>query len=164
MLWIQIGRIRMYLGLPDPHPDPLVTSTDPAPDPSIIMKDSKKNLEFYCSLTLWFFYQCSGSASVCGSEDPYVLGSPGSVSGSVRQRYGSEELDLPPDPYQDVTDLQHCSGRDVNCPNRTLYRMHPNQRLPDTGGDAMSIFLMNKLNLSLHLQPLKFHSVGWGLD
>ncbi len=22
-----------FLGLPDPHPDPLVTSTDPAPDP-----------------------------------------------------------------------------------------------------------------------------------
>jgi hypothetical protein len=30
-LWI---RIRMFLGLPDPHPDPLVTITDP--DPSII--------------------------------------------------------------------------------------------------------------------------------
>ncbi len=27
---------RMFLGLPNPHPDPLVTSTDPAPDPSII--------------------------------------------------------------------------------------------------------------------------------
>jgi hypothetical protein len=28
----------MFLGLPDPHPDPLVTSTDhdPAPDPSIM--------------------------------------------------------------------------------------------------------------------------------
>jgi hypothetical protein len=26
----------MFLGLPDPHPDPLVTSTDPAFDPSII--------------------------------------------------------------------------------------------------------------------------------
>jgi hypothetical protein len=27
-------RIRMFLGLPDPHPDPLVKSTDPAPNPS----------------------------------------------------------------------------------------------------------------------------------
>ncbi len=31
-------RIRMFLGIPDPHPDPLVTSAgpdaDPAPDPS----------------------------------------------------------------------------------------------------------------------------------
>ncbi len=29
-------QIHMFLGLPDPHPDPLVTCTDPAPDPSII--------------------------------------------------------------------------------------------------------------------------------
>jgi hypothetical protein len=29
-------RLRMFLGLPDPHSDPLVTSTDPARDPSII--------------------------------------------------------------------------------------------------------------------------------
>jgi hypothetical protein len=27
-------RNRMFLGLPDPHPDPLVTSTDPAQDPA----------------------------------------------------------------------------------------------------------------------------------
>jgi hypothetical protein len=33
VLWI---RIRMFLGFPDPHPDTLVKSTDPAPDPSII--------------------------------------------------------------------------------------------------------------------------------
>ncbi len=26
----------MFLGLPDPHPDPLVTGPDPAPDPSVI--------------------------------------------------------------------------------------------------------------------------------
>jgi hypothetical protein len=41
-------RIRMFLGLPEPHPDPLVTSTDPPPDPSIIKQNSKKNLDFYC--------------------------------------------------------------------------------------------------------------------
>jgi hypothetical protein len=29
-------RIRMFLGLPDQHTDPLVTGTDPAPDLSII--------------------------------------------------------------------------------------------------------------------------------
>jgi hypothetical protein len=38
--------------LPDPHPDPLVTSADPAPDPdpdpSIIKKNSKKHLDLYC--------------------------------------------------------------------------------------------------------------------
>jgi hypothetical protein len=42
--------IRLFLGLRDPHPDPLVTSTDPAPapGPSIIKcKYSKKNFDFY---------------------------------------------------------------------------------------------------------------------
>jgi hypothetical protein len=29
-----LGRIRMFLGLPDPHMDPLVTSTDPTLDPT----------------------------------------------------------------------------------------------------------------------------------
>ncbi len=29
-------RIRMFLGLPDPHPDRLVTSTDSAPDPACL--------------------------------------------------------------------------------------------------------------------------------
>jgi hypothetical protein len=38
----------MVLGLPDPHPDPLVTSTDPAPSSS---KNSKNNLDFYCFVT-----------------------------------------------------------------------------------------------------------------
>jgi hypothetical protein len=38
----------MVFGLPDPDLDPLVTSTDPAPDPSIISKSSEKNLAFYC--------------------------------------------------------------------------------------------------------------------
>jgi hypothetical protein len=28
VLWIRIRRIRMFWGLPDPHPDSLVTSTD----------------------------------------------------------------------------------------------------------------------------------------
>jgi hypothetical protein len=44
-------RIRISLGLPDPHPDPLVISTDPAPDPCIIEQYSKKNLDFYCFVT-----------------------------------------------------------------------------------------------------------------
>jgi hypothetical protein len=45
----------MLLGLPDPHPDPLVSNMDPAPDPapdpSIIKQKSKKNLDFYCFVT-----------------------------------------------------------------------------------------------------------------
>jgi hypothetical protein len=42
----------MFLGLPDPHPDPLVTSTDPAPSSN---KNSKKNLDFYCFAFFDFF-------------------------------------------------------------------------------------------------------------
>jgi hypothetical protein len=37
---------------PDPHvlghPDPLVRGMDPDPDPSIIKRSSKKNLDSYC--------------------------------------------------------------------------------------------------------------------
>jgi hypothetical protein len=29
----------MFLGLLDPHPDPLITSTDPAPDPAPVLYD-----------------------------------------------------------------------------------------------------------------------------
>ncbi len=36
VLGISNRMIRMFLGLPDLHPDPLVASTDPAPDPNII--------------------------------------------------------------------------------------------------------------------------------
>ncbi len=49
-----IRRLDMFLGLPDPYQDPFVTSTDTAPDPSIIIhqaKISKKNLDFYCFVT-----------------------------------------------------------------------------------------------------------------
>ncbi len=51
-------RIRKFLGLPDPHPDPLatsphpdplVTSTDPAPDQA---KIARNTLIFYCFVTL----------------------------------------------------------------------------------------------------------------
>jgi hypothetical protein len=47
----------MFLGLPDP--DPLVRGMDldPAldPDPSIIMQNSRKNLDSYYFVTLFFF-------------------------------------------------------------------------------------------------------------
>ncbi len=57
-------RIHMFLGLPDPDPDPLVrgmdpdpdTALDPDPDPSIIMLNSKKNLDSYYFVTLLTFY------------------------------------------------------------------------------------------------------------
>ncbi len=37
---------------------------------------------------------------------PYVFGPLGSASGYVRQRYGSEDPDPHPDPYQNDTDPQ----------------------------------------------------------
>ncbi len=53
----RIRRICMLLGLPDPHPDPLVTSTNrlrirlwPRILPSS-SKNSKKNLDFHCFVT-----------------------------------------------------------------------------------------------------------------
>ncbi len=36
-LRIRIHRVHMFLGLPDPDPDPLVRGMDPDSDPSIIM-------------------------------------------------------------------------------------------------------------------------------
>jgi hypothetical protein len=45
----------MFLGPLDPDPDPLVRGMDldtaPDPDPSIICKNSKKNLDSYCFVT-----------------------------------------------------------------------------------------------------------------
>jgi hypothetical protein len=50
-----IRRILMCLGRPDPHPDPLVTNADPVPapdpDPSIIRRNSKKNVDLNSSVT-----------------------------------------------------------------------------------------------------------------
>ncbi len=74
VLW---NRICMFLRLPDP----LVTSTDPAPapDPSIVT-----------------LYQCSGSGS--RSVESVCFVTPGSASGSVWQRYRSKDPDSHPDP------------------------------------------------------------------
>jgi hypothetical protein len=41
-------------------------------------------------------------------KDLYVFGPPGSASGCLRQRYESENPDPHSDPYQKVTDPQHC--------------------------------------------------------
>jgi hypothetical protein len=38
-----------------------------------------------------------------------MFGHPGSASGCVSQKYGPEDPDPHPDPYQNVTDPQHCS-------------------------------------------------------
>jgi hypothetical protein len=44
-------RIRMFLGLLDPHPDPLVTSTDPDHGSPFSKQNCKKTLDFYCFVT-----------------------------------------------------------------------------------------------------------------
>ncbi len=66
-------------------------------------KNSKKNLDFYCFVTsLWLFIfeeWCKFTGIPNLDPDPYVSG----PSGSVSQRYWH------PDPYQNVTDPQHCS-------------------------------------------------------
>ncbi len=59
MLRIRIHRIHMFLGLPDPDPLVRCMNPDPAPgpdpDPSIIMQNSKKNLDSYYFVTLFDF-------------------------------------------------------------------------------------------------------------
>ncbi len=55
-IWIRIRRIRMFLGLPGPHPDSLVTSTDPGKILPSSCKNSKKNLDFSWFVTSsWLF-------------------------------------------------------------------------------------------------------------
>ncbi len=70
----------MFFGLLDP--DPLVRGMDPDPDPSIISKNSKKNVNSYCFVT---FYDLSlkNDVNIVGSGAGSGVGSE-----SVSQRYG----------------------------------------------------------------------------
>jgi hypothetical protein len=97
----------MFLGLPDPHPDPLGTSTDTAQDPSIIKHNSKKNLDFYCFVTSLTLLSLQNDENVLAfrSGYGYVFGPPGSAFGSVSQRYGSE--DPHPHPYQKMLRIRN---------------------------------------------------------
>jgi hypothetical protein len=52
----------MFLGLPDP--DLLVRGIDPDPDPSIIMQNSKKNLDSYYFVTLFDFLSLKNEVNV----------------------------------------------------------------------------------------------------
>jgi hypothetical protein len=54
------------LGLPDPDPDPLVRGMDPDPasDPSIIMQNSKKNLDSFYFVTLFDFLSLKNDVNV----------------------------------------------------------------------------------------------------
>jgi hypothetical protein len=55
-----------------------------------------------------------GHKQCCGSAGDFLISESGSrirnksTSGSVGQRYGSKDPDPHPDPYQNVTSLQHC--------------------------------------------------------
>jgi hypothetical protein len=57
----------MFLGLPDP--DPLVRSIDPDPDPSIIMQNSKKNLDSYYFVTLFDFLFLKNDVNVASKSN-----------------------------------------------------------------------------------------------
>ncbi len=56
----------MFLGLPDPNPDPLVRCMDPDPDPSITVscKNSKKNLDSYYFMTFFDFLSLKNDVNV----------------------------------------------------------------------------------------------------
>jgi hypothetical protein len=62
----------MFLGLPDPDPDPLVRCMDPDPDPaldsdpdpSIVMQNSKKNLDSYYFVTFFDFLSLKNDVNV----------------------------------------------------------------------------------------------------
>jgi hypothetical protein len=112
---IRIRMIRMFLGLPDSHPDPLVTSTDPAPILPSSSKNSEENLDLYCfvnSSWLFIFEEWCKCTSVPNPhpdpQDPYVflasliririrqsevrIRGSGSASGSVPNCRGSPTL------------------------------------------------------------------------
>jgi hypothetical protein len=65
----------MFLGLPDPDPDPLVRGKDPDPalgpypDPSIITcKNGKKNLDSYYFVTLFDFISLKNGVNVASKS------------------------------------------------------------------------------------------------
>ncbi len=77
---IRIHRVHMFLGLPDPYPDPLVRGVDPDPDPSIILlsssKNSKKNLDSYCFVTtfgLFIFENCANVPSKSNKQKNFFF-------------------------------------------------------------------------------------------
>ena len=62
----------MFLGLPDPDPIVIVRGVDPDPaldlDPSIIMQNSKKNLDSYYLLTLFDFLSLRNDVNVASKS------------------------------------------------------------------------------------------------
>jgi hypothetical protein len=65
----------MFLGLPDPDPDPLVRGMDPDPDPFIIVqkyKNSKKNLDSYYVVTLFDFLSLKNDVNVASKSNKVI--------------------------------------------------------------------------------------------
>jgi hypothetical protein len=54
----------MFLGLPDPDPLVRCMDSDPDPDPSIIVQNSKKNLDSYYFVTLFDFSSLKNDVNV----------------------------------------------------------------------------------------------------
>jgi hypothetical protein len=54
----------MFSGLLDPDPYPLVRGMDPAPYPLSLSKNSKKNLDFYCVVTFFYFLSLKNNVNV----------------------------------------------------------------------------------------------------
>jgi hypothetical protein len=74
VLRIRIHRIHVFLGLQDPDPDALVRgldpdpALDPDPDPSIIMQNSKKNLDSYYFVILFEFLSLKNDVNVASKS------------------------------------------------------------------------------------------------
>ena len=120
--------VRMFLGLLDWDPDPLVRGMDLHPDPGgqrirvflSSSQNSKKNLDSYTVLLLLMdFISLKNDVNVpakSNNEKTFFkisfllsltkIGGSGSESVFISQRHGSADLD--PDPHQSVMDLQHC--------------------------------------------------------
>ncbi len=89
-----------FFGLPDPHPDPLVTSTDPDPDPSLFSLKCWSLLNNGCKikkyLKNWFFCVLKVTEDFGTDPDPLVRGKDTRIIPDPR-----------PEPYQNVTDPEH---------------------------------------------------------
>ncbi len=63
MLWIRIG-IRKFFGPPGSGSGSVIIWTDLDSDPSIIKQKSKKNLDYYCFVTLDDFLSLKNDVNV----------------------------------------------------------------------------------------------------
>ena len=59
----------MFFAIPVPNPDQLVRGMDPDPDPAIIMKNSKKNLDSYYFVTLFDFLSLKNDVNVASKRN-----------------------------------------------------------------------------------------------